>query len=156
MNDHLTFIRGSLSSKNTVRLDPNRNSWVMEITAVFIRLRVAVTLFAITRVVFFGSFVNGLMKKIDPLVDQAGAELSVEASSLKCTLQGTPRLPAFSMDGDFVVGGVFFLHYKANTGIYNYTTKPEPTKCAGRLVTCRGGVFKRNWCRKKATCNLYT
>uniref|UniRef100_A0A3Q3GJ31 Extracellular calcium-sensing receptor-like n=1 Tax=Kryptolebias marmoratus TaxID=37003 RepID=A0A3Q3GJ31_KRYMA len=47
---------------------------------------------------------------------------------MKCTLQSTPRLPAFSKDGDFVIGGVFSLHYKLHTVIYNYTTKPEPSK----------------------------
>ncbi|XP_037835716.1 extracellular calcium-sensing receptor-like [Kryptolebias marmoratus] len=38
------------------------------------------------------------------------------------------------MDGDFVIGGVFSLHYKIYTVIYQYTTKPEPLKCTGSLL----------------------
>ncbi|XP_037533485.1 extracellular calcium-sensing receptor-like [Nematolebias whitei] len=38
------------------------------------------------------------------------------------------------MDGDFVIGGVFSLHYKQLTVIYNYTTKPEPSRCTGSLI----------------------
>ncbi|XP_037533477.1 extracellular calcium-sensing receptor-like [Nematolebias whitei] len=38
------------------------------------------------------------------------------------------------MDGDFVIGGVFSLHNKLLTVTNNYTTKPEPLRCTGRLV----------------------
>ncbi|XP_035984795.1 extracellular calcium-sensing receptor-like [Fundulus heteroclitus] len=60
-----------------------------------------------------------------------GAGLSVEASLVKCTLQGTARLPAFSIDGDFVFGGAFFLHYQMQTVVNNYTTMPELPRCTG-------------------------
>lgn len=56
---------------------------------------------------------------------------------MKCTLQGIPHVPAFSMDGDFVIGGVFSIHYKPLTVINNYTTKPDPARCTGRLVRGR-------------------
>nr|XP_015806574.2 extracellular calcium-sensing receptor [Nothobranchius furzeri] len=52
---------------------------------------------------------------------------------MKCSLQGSPCLPAFSMDGDFVVGGVFSFHYQLYTVIHNYTIKPEPLRCTGRF-----------------------
>lgn len=100
----------------------------MEITSVFISLKLAVTLFGITIVVFFGSFVNGLMKKIEPLLDQTVAEVSVEASSLKCTLRGTPRSPAFSKGGDFVVGGVFFYTTRHTRG---FITTPQSLSLQG-------------------------
>ncbi|XP_070399934.1 extracellular calcium-sensing receptor-like [Nothobranchius furzeri] len=35
------------------------------------------------------------------------------------------------MDGDFVVGGAFFIHYKLQTVVCNYTTKPETLRCTG-------------------------
>ncbi|XP_060929467.1 extracellular calcium-sensing receptor-like [Limanda limanda] len=41
--------------------------------------------------------------------------------------------PAFSMDGDYVVGGVFSIHYYMNTVRYNYTTMPEPLRCTGSI-----------------------
>uniref|UniRef100_A0A3Q3GK45 Extracellular calcium-sensing receptor-like n=1 Tax=Kryptolebias marmoratus TaxID=37003 RepID=A0A3Q3GK45_KRYMA len=50
---------------------------------------------------------------------------------MKCTLQGSPRLPAFSVDGDVIIGGIFVLHYKVQTVLNNYTTKPEPARCTG-------------------------
>ncbi|XP_013890066.1 extracellular calcium-sensing receptor [Austrofundulus limnaeus] len=37
------------------------------------------------------------------------------------------------MDGDFVIGGVFSMHYKLHTVIYNYTTKPEALRCTGSM-----------------------
>ncbi|XP_013868246.1 extracellular calcium-sensing receptor-like [Austrofundulus limnaeus] len=71
---------------------------------------------------------------------------STEDSSVKCTLQGTARLPAFAMEGDFVIGGVFSMHYKMHTVIYDYTTKPEALRCTGsvnnqNLRFCRTMIF---------------
>ncbi|XP_054598484.2 extracellular calcium-sensing receptor-like [Nothobranchius furzeri] len=63
------------------------------------------------------------------------AGIPLEASSNKCNQQGTPRSPAFSLDGDFVIGGAFYIHNTMLTGIYNYTTKPEPPKCSGSFNT---------------------
>ena len=57
-----------------------------------------------------------------------------EASSVTCKLQGSTRQPAFSMDGDYVIGGVFSIHYYMHTVKHNYTTMPEPLSCTGRLV----------------------
>uniref|UniRef100_A0A3Q3GJR2 Extracellular calcium-sensing receptor-like n=1 Tax=Kryptolebias marmoratus TaxID=37003 RepID=A0A3Q3GJR2_KRYMA len=54
----------------------------------------------------------------------------------------TPRLPALSMDGDFVIAGVFSIHSKLQTWIYNYTSKPEPLRCTGS-PTAREVRFSR-------------
>ncbi|KAM4742880.1 extracellular calcium-sensing receptor-like [Anableps anableps] len=35
------------------------------------------------------------------------------------------------MDGDFIIGGTFFIHYKMQTVNNNYTTKPELPRCTG-------------------------
>ncbi|XP_027136168.1 extracellular calcium-sensing receptor [Larimichthys crocea] len=67
--------------------------------------------------------------------DRTGAEVSTPASS-KCKLQGATRLPTFSMDGDYVIGGVFSIHSYKHTEMHNYTTMPEP-------LTCRGSVDYR-------------
>ncbi|KAK1899615.1 Vomeronasal type-2 receptor 1 [Dissostichus eleginoides] len=48
-------------------------------------------------------------------------------------LQGTTRQPAFSMDGDYVIGGVFSIHSNMHTVKHNYTTMPEPLSCAGSI-----------------------
>ncbi|XP_053278799.1 extracellular calcium-sensing receptor-like [Pleuronectes platessa] len=37
------------------------------------------------------------------------------------------------MDGDYVVGGVFSIHYYMHTVKYNYTTMPEPLRCTGSI-----------------------
>lgn len=55
-------------------------------------------------------------------------------SSLKCTLQGSAHLPAFSMEGDYIIGGVFSIHANMHMVDNNYTTAPEPLRCTGRLV----------------------
>ncbi|XP_013881959.1 extracellular calcium-sensing receptor, partial [Austrofundulus limnaeus] len=61
---------------------------------------------------------------------------------MKCNLQGSTRLPASSEDGDIVIGGVFSIHPKLDTVIYNYTTKPEPPRCTGSLYS-RGLRFSQ-------------
>ncbi|XP_070982287.1 extracellular calcium-sensing receptor-like [Oncorhynchus clarkii lewisi] len=61
---------------------------------------------------------------------------SVSASgleSVRCRLQGTPRPPAFSQDGDFVIGGVFSVHNYMHTVDHSYTSMPEPLQCTGSL-----------------------
>ncbi|XP_032401900.1 extracellular calcium-sensing receptor-like [Xiphophorus hellerii] len=55
------------------------------------------------------------------------------ALAINCTLQGTARIPAFSMDGEFIIGGVFAIHYKELTKIHSYTTAPEPPTCTGSI-----------------------
>uniref|UniRef100_A0A3B5K484 G-protein coupled receptors family 3 profile domain-containing protein n=1 Tax=Takifugu rubripes TaxID=31033 RepID=A0A3B5K484_TAKRU len=47
------------------------------------------------------------------------------APSVICRLQGSARLPAFSKDGDFVIGGVFSIHDYEVMMNHNYTTMPE-------------------------------
>lgn len=101
------------------------NTSEKEFRSVFMGLTLVVSLLILLSVV-------GLSQRILPEESLTGAGVSTEDSSVKCTLRGTARLPAFSMDGDFVIGGVFSMHYKLHTVIYNYTTKPEALKCTGR------------------------
>ena len=60
-----------------------------------------------------------------------------EATSVKCKLQGATRLPVFSLDGDYIIGGVFSIHHYKQTVMHNYTTMPELQKCRGRSVRWR-------------------
>ncbi|XP_045076907.1 extracellular calcium-sensing receptor-like [Coregonus clupeaformis] len=53
--------------------------------------------------------------------------------SVRCRLQGTTCPPAFSQDGDFVIGGVFSIHYYMNTMEHSYTSLPEPLQCTGSM-----------------------
>ncbi|XP_026233924.1 extracellular calcium-sensing receptor-like [Anabas testudineus] len=39
------------------------------------------------------------------------------------------------MDGDYVIGGVFSIHYNMQAVKHNYTTMPEPLRCTGRIET---------------------
>ncbi|KAI9538771.1 hypothetical protein NQZ68_012424 [Dissostichus eleginoides] len=57
----------------------------------------------------------------------------VVLTAFKATLPGTTRQPAFSMDGDYVIGGVFSIHSNMHTVKHNYTTMPEPLSCAGSI-----------------------
>ncbi|KAL3991771.1 hypothetical protein ACER0C_011396 [Sarotherodon galilaeus] len=64
-----------------------------------------------------------------------GAQAGTTTSSLNCKLQGSTHLPAFSKDGDFVIGGDFSLHVYMNTVYSDYTSMPEPAKCKGSIIT---------------------
>ncbi|XP_029629673.1 extracellular calcium-sensing receptor-like [Salmo trutta] len=64
------------------------------------------------------------------------ASISTSASgleSVRCRLQGTPRPPVFSQDGNFVIGGVFSIHYYMYTVDHSYTSMPEPLQCTGSM-----------------------
>lgn len=95
----------------------------MEISALFIGLALALFLFDVSTVV--------------SVVGSAGTTdgASLQVSSLKCTLQGTTHLPAFSMNGDYIIGGLFSIHANMYMAENNYTTAPEPPRCTGRLVS---------------------
>ncbi|XP_073350152.1 extracellular calcium-sensing receptor-like [Pagrus major] len=96
----------------------------MEISALFIGLILSLSLCEL----------NSALKQSTGLTEErTGAGVSSEASSVKCKLQGTTRLPAFSMDGDYVIGGVFGIHHYMHTPVHNYTTMPEPLKCTGSI-----------------------
>ncbi|XP_014331076.2 extracellular calcium-sensing receptor-like [Xiphophorus maculatus] len=92
--------------------------------------------------VLLGGFVNVLKQKTEPAEVFNVAGVSTEASSTRCTLLGTPCAPAFSKDGEFIIGGVSSIHYQLYTVIYNYTTKPEPPRCTGSF-NARGLRFFR-------------
>uniref|UniRef100_A0A3B4ABK1 Receptor ligand binding region domain-containing protein n=1 Tax=Periophthalmus magnuspinnatus TaxID=409849 RepID=A0A3B4ABK1_9GOBI len=50
-----------------------------------------------------------------------------------CKAKGSARAPAFSLEGDYIIGGVFSIHYYMHTFIHNYTSKPEPVRCTGSV-----------------------
>lgn len=54
--------------------------------------------------------------------------------SVKCELQGSPRDPAFSLNGDYIIGGVFSIHFYVEEMSHEYTKRPDPQKCTGRSV----------------------
>ncbi|XP_051512773.1 extracellular calcium-sensing receptor-like [Myxocyprinus asiaticus] len=51
---------------------------------------------------------------------------------LTCILQGDPQPPAFFMDGDFIIGGAFTIHY-SNLENHTYTRRPQPLECSGSM-----------------------
>uniref|UniRef100_A0AAY4DQW7 G-protein coupled receptors family 3 profile domain-containing protein n=1 Tax=Denticeps clupeoides TaxID=299321 RepID=A0AAY4DQW7_9TELE len=61
----------------------------------------------------------------------------METNSISCKSQGASRLPEFYKDGDFVIGGVFSIHYYMHAVEHNYTSLPESLKCTGRFVRLR-------------------
>lgn len=99
----------------------------MAISARFICLTLALCLLELNSAV-------GLNVSGDVLKRRAGAGLTAENSSVTCKLQGTTRQPAFSKDGDYIIGGVFSIHYNMQAVRHNYSTIPDPLRCDGRLV----------------------
>ncbi|KAK7905206.1 hypothetical protein WMY93_017813 [Mugilogobius chulae] len=56
-----------------------------------------------------------------------------QEDSIVCKAKGSARAPAFSMEGDYIIGGVFSIHYSMHTVIPNYTNQPEPLRCTGSV-----------------------
>ena len=105
----------------------------MEISAIFIGLFLSLSLCEL----------NSALKQSTGLTEEkCCAGVSSEVSSVLCKLRGTTRLPVFSMDGDYVIGGVFAIHHYTHTPVHNYTTMPEPLKCTGRLVRGQSGGYE--------------
>lgn len=115
-------------------LHTNTETREMDKWVVFIGFRLVLGLLKIMSFADLGGSVNILKQNTESIDSNTAAGVINEASSMKCDLQGTPRSPAFSMSGDFVVGGAISLHYTQYSVIYNYTKKPEPPRCTGRLV----------------------
>ncbi|XP_035240673.1 extracellular calcium-sensing receptor-like isoform X1 [Anguilla anguilla] len=64
----------------------------------------------------------------------AGAlTLEKGVSGSGCTLLGTARPASLSQPGDFVIGGVFTIHYNFISTEHNYTSQPKAPHCTGRL-----------------------
>lgn len=109
----------------------------MEISAFFISLKLALTLFEGNSFVALGGSLNSLKTNAGLTETRNADRDGGEALSMKCNLQGSARLPAFSMDGDYIIGGVFSIHNNMLTMINNYTVAPEPPRCTGRSVRGR-------------------
>uniref|UniRef100_A0A8C2YXJ3 G-protein coupled receptors family 3 profile domain-containing protein n=1 Tax=Cyclopterus lumpus TaxID=8103 RepID=A0A8C2YXJ3_CYCLU len=106
----------------------------MEISALFIGLILLLGLFELNSALVLNGSVDGVLSS-GLTKDRTGVGVSTEASSVKCELQGTIRLPAFSMDGDYVIGGVLSLHHYAHIVKHNYTTMPDSLRCSGSIDT---------------------
>lgn len=111
----------------------------MGIRAIFIALRLALSLLELTLLVRLPGRVNGLKQQFPSEQTSNTSGVTAEASSVKCSLQGKSRLPAFSRDGDFVIGGVATIHSQDYAMVYNYTTQPESPRCTKRSVRKRSG-----------------
>ncbi|TDH14807.1 hypothetical protein EPR50_G00024760 [Perca flavescens] len=107
----------------------------MEISALCIGLILSLGLCDLNSALALNGSEDYVKQRTGLIEDRTGAGVSTQTSSVKCKLQGTTRLPAFSMDGDYVIGGVFSIHYNMHTVKHNYTTIPEPLRCTGSINT---------------------
>uniref|UniRef100_A0A3P9B2S6 G-protein coupled receptors family 3 profile domain-containing protein n=1 Tax=Maylandia zebra TaxID=106582 RepID=A0A3P9B2S6_9CICH len=103
----------------------------MAVSVLLIGLVSALCLFQLNSVFALGVSLDSLNQRSS----FTGAWAGTEASSVKCKLQGSIHLPAFSMDGDFIIGGAFSLHSYTQTVSHDYTIMPEPVRCKGRSPT---------------------
>uniref|UniRef100_A0A4W4E769 G-protein coupled receptors family 3 profile domain-containing protein n=1 Tax=Electrophorus electricus TaxID=8005 RepID=A0A4W4E769_ELEEL len=51
-----------------------------------------------------------------------------------CRLWTEPQMPGLSMNGDFMIGGIFTIHYYTKSGENTFTTIPPQPQCSGRSV----------------------
>ena len=123
-----------INHKSTHTVSWQTDSREMKISALIISLILSLSLCEVNSALSLKFSGDGLKQRAWLTEDTIGAGVSTEVSTVKCKLQGSTRLPAFSLDGDFVIGGVFSIHSFTQTVRHNYTTMPEPQKCTGRLV----------------------
>lgn len=102
-------------------------------------LLVCLILFLKSAVTLYG-LGDGPQQKGGITEGRTGARVKAEALPLKCKIHGSTHLPAFSQDGDYLIGGVFAIHRYKHTVKHNYTSVPQPQKCTGRLVKRRPGL----------------
>lgn len=106
----------------------------MEIFGVFIALMVSLILCELNPSFALHFYVNDLKQRAGLREGRKHPGLGTEGPALKCELRGTARLPVFSADGDYIIGGVFSIRRYKQTVKHNYTATPEPVRCTGRLV----------------------
>ena len=109
----------------------------MDVSALFTGLILYLSVCELNSVIASTHSGDDLKKEAWLTEKRSDVGVSTEASSVKCKLQGTARLPIFSMDGDYVIGGVFSIHHYTHTVKHNYTTMPEPQRCKRRSVRGR-------------------
>ncbi|XP_036441299.1 LOW QUALITY PROTEIN: extracellular calcium-sensing receptor-like [Colossoma macropomum] len=56
-----------------------------------------------------------------------------KADSVNCRLWAEPQLPDLYMDGDFVIGGIFSIHYYMRSEQNTYTRQPLQLQCSGSM-----------------------
>uniref|UniRef100_A0A4W4H6I9 G-protein coupled receptors family 3 profile domain-containing protein n=1 Tax=Electrophorus electricus TaxID=8005 RepID=A0A4W4H6I9_ELEEL len=56
-----------------------------------------------------------------------------KANPVSCRLWTEPRLPGLSMNGDFIIGGIFTIHYYTNSEQNTYTRLPPQPQCSGSM-----------------------
>lgn len=121
-------------------LETPLHSRVMEFTFLSLGLRLALTLLGMKSALPLNDL--GFGQRADHTQGRAGAGASPEVSSVTCKLQGTAHPPAFSMDGDYIIGGVFSIHSYMDTVKHNYTAVPTPLRCTGRLVLLQKKIIR--------------
>ncbi|XP_067364216.1 extracellular calcium-sensing receptor-like [Channa argus] len=105
----------------------------MEIIALIMGLRLTLCLLEINSCLALNGSCDNLKQQAVSTQSSACAKDSIVDSSVICKLQGAARLPAFSEDGDYIIGGVFSTHYNMEMVKHNYTTMPALLKCTGRI-----------------------
>ncbi|XP_076850873.1 extracellular calcium-sensing receptor-like [Brachyhypopomus gauderio] len=56
-----------------------------------------------------------------------------KANPVSCRMWNNPQMPVFSMNGDFIIGGIFTIHYFTNAGQNTYTKLPPQLQCTGSM-----------------------
>ncbi|XP_076853588.1 extracellular calcium-sensing receptor-like [Brachyhypopomus gauderio] len=56
-----------------------------------------------------------------------------KANPVSCRLWAEPQMPILSLDGDFIIGGIFSIHYYVKSEQATYTMMPAQPQCAGSM-----------------------
>lgn len=74
-----------------------------------------------------------------------------KANPISCRLWTDPQLAGIFMNGDFVIGGIFSIHYYTRSEQNTYTWQPSQLQCSGRsvsgfdrkLLICKFDIFQK-------------
>lgn len=69
------------------------------------------------------------------------------ANPISCRLWTDPQIPGIFMNGDFVIGGIFSIHYYTRSEQNTYTWQPSQLQCSGRSVCgLKRKLLEWSWC----------
>ncbi|KAL7870356.1 hypothetical protein SRHO_G00078530 [Serrasalmus rhombeus] len=64
---------------------------------------------------------------------RSGRTVACKADLVSCKLWSEPQMPGLTMDGDFIIGGIFSIHFYTSSEQNTYTRQPLQLQCSGSM-----------------------
>ncbi|XP_036441276.1 extracellular calcium-sensing receptor-like [Colossoma macropomum] len=76
---------------------------------------------------------SSLMTFVSTLLTTAVSLAACKADPVSCRLWAEPQMPGLSMNGDFIIGGIFSIHFYTSSEQNTYTRQPLQPQCSGSM-----------------------